>query len=717
MNSPTPAVEKTSAKSLLRARGATRVGFIAKTPTQQTDRPVRVVKNTQPVQNKPKDKKPTQSRSLKALGIPSADHALLCVPSAYTDCRRMVSDLREATIGVRELFYLSRTGVVEAVDKQGTIIKPGAYGSIWNAPYQGFWSKIAQLKIQVKDVRGNYAWLSYFGAWRLKGSDPYESVLVSGELKQFGDRLFITSPVEPPADVAGKIWARYVCPGAPSEATVRTLVLAAKQNPKCYEAAAHHLVTESLMSEGALLKTAHDACGESYHTLIDFFEQLHNPSSVSSGVAAACAARAMAVAGVCNAAQTANIRRPHPQAALNIAQSTIDTLIASQPETLTNDQLKVIQQLLVALRSPTPLNGLLSGDTGTGKTLPFVILGVAAQMSGAKVAVISPTEILANQVATNIQRRFPQAKVERVFAGKKIQDDSAILVGTSGLNGVAKKQGYLPNFLVIDEQHKLSTGDRSSMLGPWTHQLEASATPIPRSLANTLFSGMQVLTLTQAPVKRDVESFVFDENNRSQISAWLRDVVKAHNRVAVIYPKVALSEQSEQTSSAADMQAVNSVNDAALALEKVFPDGVGKLHGKMTSEQVEATLAEYRSGQKRVVVASTIMETGIDIPDIRLLIVKGADNFGVAQLHQLRGRLARNGGAAKFVMMVQSIEGLAPETKERLDTIAATNDGYSLAEADMSSRGFGDLSGSDQSGNISCAFSLLRLGLADFWTR
>ena len=178
----------------------------------------------------------------------------------------------------------------------------------------------------------------------------------------------------------------------------------------------------------------------------------------------------------------------------------------------------------------------------------------------------------------------------------------------------------------------------------------------------------------------------------------------------MIYPKVAVTVSGDPQ----DTKVIASVLDAAQALQGRFPGKVAVLHGKLSPEDTSQNLEAFRSGQCPVVVASTIMETGIDIADIRLMVVKDADNFGIAQLHQLRGRLARNGGSARFVMMVADKEALQDETKQRLATLAKVSDGYALAEADMASRGFGDLAGLAQSGNTACVFRLLKLTLADF---
>ncbi|PKO58562.1 MAG: hypothetical protein CVU24_16950, partial [Betaproteobacteria bacterium HGW-Betaproteobacteria-18] len=275
-----------------------------------------------------------------------------------------------------------------------------------------------------------------------------------------------------------------------------------------------------------------------------------------------------------------------------------------------------------------------------------------------------------------------------------------ILVGTSGLTTQAQKQSFEPDLLIVDEQHKLDTGTRSILRGPGTHTIEASATPIPRSLASSLFAGMQVFNLYQAPVARDIETHLVEESQRAQTVRWLREVIAAGHRAAIIYPRVESQEKANETSG---------VKQSLQALQEHFPGRVAHLHGKLKSVDIDAELSHFRSGAKPLLVSTTIVETGIDVPDVRLMIIKEADRFGASALHQLRGRLARNGGHARFVMMCKDLDALAPETLERLRAVDGTSDGYALAEADMRARGFGDLSGSSQAGNISCAFRMLRL--------
>ena len=684
--------------------------------------PVRATKNNKVVRTPEESRK----RLFKQLDISSLGQILLCVPTAFVDCTTTLNTLAGLPDGFKGLFYLRRTGRVEALDANKRSVAPTPHGTLYDAPYYTHWRLIRSLKVELVDRHGDLVWVTFFDPWRWKNSDHLGFLLIDGTLQTFHNRRMLFNTMEPPPEVAGKVWARYNLPGGPKEEEVRKAIWQALEDPESFGKASFSLITSSLLSEQQLLDLAIPVMGAPYESLRELFLSLHQPSHTHEGELAAEVARMMAVTGVCNAAKAASMRYPNFKSPINITMAQVHELIKNQPETLTGDQSVAIETLVTALKSPKPLNGLLSGDVGTGKTLVFLIPAVAVHLAGGQVALVSPTEILANQLAANLQRRFPMAKVERVFAGGKIRNQSAILVGTSGLGSVTKKFNYTPNFLVVDEQHKLATKDRNSMVGPWTHHLEASATPIPRSLAATLFNGTQVFTLNDAPVARQIDSFVISETERASVVGWMRQAIEQNQRVAVIYPRVEkscvvdpLDERNEldrDLLQAARLAGplISSVTDAAEVLDRRFPGRVGMLHGKLPAATINQTLDDFRSGLKPIVVASTIMETGIDIPDIRLLVVKNADNFGAAQLHQLRGRLARNGGAARFVMMVNDIDQLAPETLERLQMVSQTTNGYELAAADMNTRGFGDLAGLTQSGQVSCAFRLLKLTVDDF---
>lgn len=657
----------------------------------------------------------TCAKTLNTLGLTKPELALLCAPSGFIDCTVALTQIDGLGDDDQAMLYLRKTGRIWGYDRQKNEIKAHPYASLYDAPWPSHWKHIHQARVELVDEDGSLVYVTFFGPASLRSKDPHGMMLLHGTIKSYGNKLFIQRPEQIPAEAFGCVYPRYTTPGnTTNEAGVRAIVTQALNLPDSIHACVTELVRKTLLSEDQLVQIAqvvaqkNDLCDGRDEPIrpvnvAQIFEWMHEPPTLKHGQVAVACARAIAVEGICHVARRTNERPPHPKCALSLTPQIIKRVMDSQPEKLTNDQQVAIRDICSALQRPTPLTGLLTGDVGTGKTLTFAMPAIAAHLAGAKVCLLAPTEILANQAFAGLVRRFPFARIERVVTGKKIQDPSAVLIGTAGLCTVAKKADYHPELLIVDEQHKLSTEIRSALCQPWTHIIEASATPIPRSLASSLFAGMDVFNLTKAPVQRSISSHLYGEDQRNLVVKKLKQVIDEGGRAAFIYPRV-------NTSSSAQ----NSVLQAAQTLASYFPGKVCSLHGKMKSEEIQASLDGFRSGETPIAVSSTVMETGIDIPDIRLLVVRDADNFGAAQLHQLRGRLARNGGSADFFMLVKDVFELQEDTLERLSMVKKTTDGYALAEEDMRQRGFGDLAGDAQSGTSISPIRLLNLRIEDF---
>jgi ATP-dependent DNA helicase RecG len=336
------------------------------------------------------------------------------------------------------------------------------------------------------------------------------------------------------------------------------------------------------------------------------------------------------------------------------------------------------------------------------------------------VAIIAPTSLLADQIAEQLLTRFmgQVSGIERVQAGKKIHDPNAILVCTYGLGSIAASAHYVPNLLIIDEQHKMSTTVKEAMVKPWTHVLEATATPVPRSLAAIEFGGKDILNLRGSHVKKTFRNHIADLSDRPTFAKMIREVINDGGRAAIVYPRVEASAEARLSAEAADagqdtQVIVDSLLEAARSLETAFPGKVVAVHGKMKDAEIARAIAMVKSGERPLLVASSVIETGIDIPSMKIMIVREADRFGIAQLTQLRGRLVRNGGVGDFVMMVKDMSLLDGKTFERLEAVRTENDGYRLAERDMELRGFGQLDGEDQSGAAEGVFRLLKVSSRD----
>jgi ATP-dependent DNA helicase RecG len=665
-------------------------------------------------------------RSLKRLGLEDARQALLCLPVGYVDCRQPERMLPREEDGDRRLYLLTLRGNFVGYTSRRDCV--GNFGEDGWVPKKVAACKGGRCEIEMHDAAGNVVtWNQFGGAWQAKKqfgeSSSGDPVVLTGRMSYMGRRRILENVETVPARAIGRVWTRYGgIQGRVPGGDVEQLVLAQLDNPEAYRLCAARLVGATGMTDEQALEAVNRP-GEDhgFRSFEHLLRALHMPASPEQGYAARGVCNRLSALAIQASALRHHDRPAHPQAPLALDLADLDVIAATQAETLTPEQRVASQGIARAMTGPKPLTGLLVGDVGTGKTLAYLLPVVAAHRTGARCAIIAPTDLLADQIALQVVTRFGPmgVRVERVPTGaRKISDPGAILVSTHGLTGTAKRLKYVPQVLVCDEQHKMAAAVREVLVAPWTHVLEASATPIPRTLATALYDGMQVFKLHKPPVAKTIHSIVYDVKDRPKGAALLRWVIDNGMKAAVVYPRidpVKLPEGQPLTVESAQAQdEVQSVLTAAKALEQAFPGKVAVLHGRLSDDEKQLAMGAVRSGQRPILVASTVLETGIDIPAMAGMIVRDADRFGASQLHQLRGRLARNGGEAWFMMMVQDLEVLPPSALERLESVAATNDGFELAELDLMQRGFGDLDGTDQTGAADTVFRLVKLRPEDF---
>lgn len=642
-------------------------------------------------------------QTVDRLGLGEPREALLCLPQGYTDCRRPLRRLPDRSERERTTYLLTHTGNIRGFDKNRRLVTD--IGRDGFDP--GLIRRVNYAEIDLRDEHGTIVTMRQFGnVWGVRDICSGDLALIIGRVfwkNDYGVASCMLFDAElPPARVVGKIWVRYSgIPGRVSAEAVESLVHQQLDDPDAWRICAAKLVGATGQPDREALAAVGDRTFASFDHLL---RTLHAPADLDDAYYARALCNRLAAYSIEAAAIRHHTRHPHAQAPLAISPEVIDAMARTQKEKLSEEQWAAVRGIAEGMRAPKPLNGLLSGDVGTGKTLTFLIPAVAAHQAGAQVAIIAPTDLLANQIAAQAESRFgAHASVERVLAGKKIRDPQAILIGTPGFVTVAKKAGYRPNLLICDEQHKMGTDSREALVEPWTHVLDVSATPVPRTLAAALYGGMQIFNLRKCPVEKRVESRVYDVPSRRKALGAIKWALDAGKKAAVIYPRVNTKSADSKT-----------VLSAAEVFEQAFPGKVAVLHGGLSAAEEAATMEMIRLGDRPLVIGSTVMEIGIDIPGMAAMVVRDADHFGVAQLHQLRGRLARNGGEAWFMMMVEALDKLPEETVQRLTAVASTTDGYELAEMDLVHRGFGDLDGQQQTGAANGVFKLVRLTAEDF---
>jgi len=371
---------------------------------------------------------------------------------------------------------------------------------------------------------------------------------------------------------------------------------------------------------------------------------------------------------------------------------------------LTAAQTKVLRELRRDLGGAHPMRRLVQGDVGSGKTVVAACCALMAIESGFNVVLMAPTEILAEQHFQTFTRWFQliDVAVELQTGSRKTRDEppaldrarrntqhGSLFIGTHALI----ESGFdLPNLglVIIDEQHKFGVAQREKLVrkGRYPHLLVMTATPIPRTLGLTIYGDLDSSIIDELPVGRGrVRTFVRSVAQLPKVHEFIRQKIAEGRQAYIVFPRV--DEGDAQTG----IKAVTQEFERLLAV--FSPRRVGLLHGRLRPEEKDRVMTAFRANQFQVLLATSVIEVGVDVPNATVMLIENADQFGLAQLHQLRGRIGR-GAHESFCILVA--EARTKEASQRLNVLAASHDGFEIAEADMKLRGPGELLGHNQSG-------------------
>ncbi len=378
-------------------------------------------------------------------------------------------------------------------------------------------------------------------------------------------------------------------------------------------------------------------------------------------------------------------------------------LQAVLPFTLTAAQERVLAEIFTDMATPHPMNRLIQGDVGSGKTVLALFAALAANDSGYQAALMAPTELLAEQhfgtlstlaekvgVSVALLTGEVRGKRRQELYNKIREGTLPLVVGTHALIQEGVEFGRL-GLAIVDEQHRFGVLQRAALkrLGGNPDVLLMTATPIPRTLALTLYGDLDVSILDELPPgRKPVTTRIFHEGEREEVYCAVRAELEQGHQAYVIYPLVEESERS-------DLKAATTM---ARELSRTFFAGyrVGLVHGRMRGEEKERVLRHFKAGAYQLLVSTTVIEVGIDVPNATVMVVEHAERFGLAQLHQLRGRVGR-GEAPSFCYLLAQYAP-ADDAHRRLQVLVETNDGFRIAEADLALRGPGEFLGTRQSG-------------------
>lgn len=388
-----------------------------------------------------------------------------------------------------------------------------------------------------------------------------------------------------------------------------------------------------------------------------------------------------------------------------VGQKFNDFYAQNLPFSLTGAQKRVMKEIRRDLGSGRQMNRLLQGDVGSGKTLVALMSMLIAIDNGYQACLMAPTEILTGQHYNTISEMLrgigievclltgSTRKSERERIATGLMDGSIrIITGTHALieDTVSfKKLGLV----IIDEQHRFGVAQRARL---WKkdskppHVLVMTATPIPRTLAMTLYGDLDVSVIDELPPGRKaIKTMHFTDSARLKVFAFMKEQIKAGQQIYIVYPLIKESEKMDY----------KDLEDGVEAITRAFPPPqfvVSVVHGRMKSKDKEISMKLFTSGQANILIATTVIEVGVDVPNASVMVIESAERFGLSQLHQLRGRVGR--GAKQSYCVLMSSDKLSNEARKRIEIMVSTNDGFEIAEADLRLRGPGDLEGTRQSG-------------------
>lgn len=616
---------------------------------------------------------PARAEKLAGLGLRTAGDLLRYFPRDYED-RRALSTIRSA--------MPDRPVCIQAMVAQTPQLSRIRRG-------------LELVKVKAVD-EGGLMEITYFNQAYLKDAlRPGEEYVFFGKVEVFGRTKRMTNPVTEPVGkntVTGCIMPVY--PLTAGISNNRVLGLVRKAVEACAGQVAEALPARVLREYGLAqsefayrnihIPESYELLEAARHRLM--FEELFY---LAAGLALLKGRRTDTVGPVCRC-------------------EGLDKFLALLPFSPTDAQRRVMEECRRDMCSGRPMNRLVQGDVGSGKTAVAAAAIWMAVGSGLQAALMAPTEILARQHHQSLSRLLEPAGIRvGLLTGamtptqkKKLKQQLAsgelqLVIGTHALLSKGVDFARL-GLVVADEQHRFGVAQRAALTakGERPHVLVMSATPIPRTLALIVYGDLDVSVIDQLPPGRTpVDTFVVGEDKRQRMYGFVRKLVNEGRQAYIVCP--AVEENPEAWGEGVpDLKAVTSY--ARGLQEKVFPDlRVGFVHGKLKSKEKEAVMAAFAAGELDMLVSTTVIEVGVDVPNAALMIVENAERFGLSQLHQLRGRVGR-GKHKSYCVLVSA--GKGETARERLKVLAGTTDGFKIAEEDLKLRGPGDFFGDRQHG-------------------
>ncbi len=615
---------------------------------------------------------PKHAETLGKLGMITLGDMLYYYPRRYDD----YSQLKP----IKDLFYSEQVTVIGTIQSVHTRQIRGGKASI--------------VEVIISDTTGGLR-LSYFNQpWLANRFKQGDAISVSGKVDQYLGRLVMNNPDWESVEVEN-LHTNRIVPIYPlaERITQKWLRNVMKQVVEYFAPAVADALPESVRGAAGVMP------------LGEALLQVHFPSSQEQ----LKAARERLAFDEIFYLQMGVLRQKRDWKSVearrfSVSDEWLGSQMASLPFTLTSAQQKGVTDIRADLDSGKPMNRLLQGDVGSGKTVVAALAAALITSNGSQAAIMAPTSILAEQHYRNFTSLLKDSlKPEeiRLLIGDTPESEKEEIRNGLGNNTIKIVIGthavIEPNvqfadlqFVVIDEQHRFGVEQRAELRSKGTspHLLVMTATPIPRSLALTLYGDLDLSVMDEMPAGRiPINTFVLRPQERERAFTLLKGQIKDGKQAFIIYP---LIEESEK------IEARAAVDDYETLSKEVFPDlKLGLLHGKMRPAEKDETMLNFRDKEYDILVSTTVVEVGVDVPNATVMLIEGADRFGLAQLHQLRGRVGR-GADQSYCLLIPTREDAIEN--ERLQALAESNDGFFLAEKDLHLRGPGEFLGTRQAG-------------------
>lgn len=545
-----------------------------------------------------------------------------------------------------------------------------------------FSSRPARKVIKFADQWGNLIGATWFGDDRHKVDEIKEGdvVIISGRIREFMGIPWFDRPEIRTRAEKGAVRTIY-----PSKKGVmgddKVAEYMERLLPSSIPVAAKWIVEQAIQSAVQLGITANVSAEQIEYLLW----QSHRPESVGKGFLATTQLERIAAMATLGSAYKP-VANGHRAKALN--GTTIDERIKSIPFKLTDEQSKSINEIRNQLATDEPQRHLISGDVGTGKTFVFATIAAINADEGNLGVILLPNQPLAAQVEHEINKTWPDIQTMLVTSESKSKpidiEGGGVLVGTTALLTQAKHLIPKINLVIVDEQQKFSVKQRDTLASMGAHQIESTATCIPRSLAIARYGAVRMTRLTRPFKKKHIHTHLHEYHDRAKVMDAVKNTIRSGGQVIVVY---ALKSEGE------DEKSRKAAKDSLPLWEKIAPGRVALITGDMTDEQKVAALQKMRDGEADVLAGTTVVEVGVDLPKVRHVIVADASRLGVTQIHQIRGRAARQGGFGRCDLILPA--DAKDKTRERLQILTKTQNGFEVAENDLLIRGFGKLAGGE----------------------